>query len=90
MSERFDESLGSTPSTQSGAATPDSRERPALIGDLCDADIASLRELAAILDAIGNAFAGAERFRDIATRYEIILGAYSTALRNGKHEVGNE
>ena len=79
------ESAGGLPPSLSGsgAPTPDSRERPALIGDQVDADVSRLRSL-----SVGPWAAESESshemakwYADCANRYEIISGAYFATWR---------
>lgn len=85
MADNCDESGGVPPSAPDGAATPDSRERPALFGDMVEADIDWLRSLANGQSDI----AFFQRICGIANRMEVLIGAYNTSLRRECQEVSN-
>lgn len=59
--------------------------KPVLIGDVVDADIAELRDIAKWFDERGKPMQSAF-LRDVAKRYEVIFGAYWNTQRNS--EVG--
>lgn len=74
-----------------GPPSPDSRERPALIGDQVDADIWRLRSLCVGLWAAESESSRemAAWYADCANRYEIIAGAYFATWRREKQELNN-
>jgi hypothetical protein len=60
---------------------------PVLIGDQVDADIARLRELARESLKDGGVIGVGEFLAQVATRYEIIAGAYFASWGRDKHDV---
>lgn len=51
---------------------------PVLIGDIVDADVRKLREIADYFDQRGNKSNG-DLMRAVASRHEVLFGAYWTA-----------
>jgi hypothetical protein len=82
MMEIFGKSGDATPSAPDGVGAPDSRERPALFGDLVDSDVRYLLDIAQGCNERDEI-----RLKAIATRMEVLLGAYNTALSRERHEV---
>ncbi len=72
-----------------GVAAPGGRERPALIGDQVDADIARLRSIAVGPWVSENESTRqmAEWYLACANRYEIIAGAYFATWERKQHSV---
>lgn len=57
--------------------------KPVLIGDVVDADVAELRDIAKWFDERGKPMQSAF-LRDVANRYEVVFGAYWNTQRDGK------
>lgn len=59
---------------------------PVLFGDIAEADVQELRDIAQYF-AERDKNETAEFLNSVATRYEILHGAYMTAFRRSRHEV---